>query len=82
MTKFVNRKYRYHFPELFSDERVIERLKPLDYCVETITNMFGKQGHDILFVTASPRYILPDGKKKLQELFDFDVSKKIVFSNR
>ena len=76
MTQFVGKKYRYHFPELFSDKRVIERLKPLDACVETINNMFGKQGHDILFVTASPRYILPDGKKKLQELFDFDVSKK------
>lgn len=80
MTKFVSRKYRYHFHELFYDERVLNYLRPLDYCVEIINNMFYKQGHDILFVTASPRYILPDGKKKLQELFDFDVSKLIVYA--
>lgn len=80
MTQFVSKKYRYHFPELFSDKRVIDRLKPLDDCVETITNMLYKQLHEILFVTASPVYTQPDGKKKLQELFDFDVSKKIVFA--
>ncbi len=78
MTQFVSKKYRYKFHELFSDSRVVERLKPIENCVETINNVFGKQRYDILFVTASPIYIQPNGRKKLQELFDFDISRRIV----